>query len=43
MVSTVTLLAVTDFALDTVLFETSAFATVGLSTGITANCPPRAS
>jgi trk system potassium uptake protein TrkH len=36
MVSTVTLLAISPFALDAVLFETvSAFATVGLSTGIT--------
>lgn len=35
------LLLVTDFALDRVLFEAaSAFGTVGLSTGITANLPP---
>ncbi len=36
MVSTVTLLSISDFGLDAVLFETvSAFGTVGLSTGIT--------
>ena len=36
MVSTVTLLAISPFGLDAVLFETvSAFGTVGLSTGIT--------
>ena len=40
MVSTVTLLEISDFGLDAVLFETvSAFATVGLSTGITASLP----
>jgi Trk-type K+ transport system membrane component len=40
MVSTVTLLQITDFGLDAVLFETvSAFATVGLSTGITDDLP----
>jgi len=38
---TLVLLSVTDFALEDVLFEAiSAFATVGLSTGITANLPP---
>ncbi|WP_245294982.1 TrkH family potassium uptake protein [Pararhizobium antarcticum] len=36
-------LSVTDFSLDVVLFEViSAFATVGLSTGITASLPPSA-
>jgi trk system potassium uptake protein len=40
MVSTVTLLEITQFGLDAVLFETvSAFATVGLSTGITDDLP----
>lgn len=40
MAGTLTLLAMTSFALDDVLFETiSAFATVGLSTGITAQVP----
>jgi potassium uptake TrkH family protein len=40
VVSTVTLLQITDFGLDAVLFETvSAFATVGLSTGITDDLP----
>ena len=35
------ILLVTDYALDVVLFETiSAFATVGLSTGITPDLPP---
>jgi trk system potassium uptake protein len=39
-VGTFTLLAMTDFRLQQVLFETiSAFATVGLSTGITADLP----
>jgi Trk-type K+ transport system membrane component len=38
---TMILLSVTDFALDDILFETiSAFATVGLSTGITQDLPP---
>ena len=38
---TMTILLVTDLALDVVLFEAiSAFATVGLSTGITADLPP---
>lgn len=38
---TMTVLVVTDYALDVVLFETiSAFATVGLSTGITPDLPP---
>lgn len=38
MISTMILLALTDFTLDAVLFETtSAFGTVGLSTGITAD------
>ncbi|WP_244928520.1 potassium transporter TrkG [Nocardioides sp. W7] len=42
-VGTMTILLVTDYALDVVLFETiSAFATVGLSTGITPNLPPAA-
>ena len=37
------ILLVTDYALDVVLFETiSAFATVGLSTGITPDLPPSA-
>ncbi len=40
---TMVVLLVTDYALDVVLFETiSAFATVGLSTGITADLPPAA-
>lgn len=40
-VGTMAILLVTDYALDVVLFETiSAFATVGLSTGITADLPP---
>lgn len=40
IVSTVTLLEISDIGLDAVLFETvSAFATVGLSTGITADLP----
>jgi len=40
MASTVTLLEISDFGLDAVLFETvSAFATVGLSTGITDDLP----
>lgn len=39
-VGTVTLLSITDFRLDDVLFEVvSAFGTVGLSTGITADLP----
>ncbi|WP_189214038.1 TrkH family potassium uptake protein [Actinokineospora fastidiosa] len=39
--ATLTLLLMTDFTLDAVLFEAvSAFATVGLSTGITASIPP---
>jgi potassium uptake TrkH family protein len=39
--ATLLLLTVSDFALDEVLFEAvSAFATVGLSTGITADLPP---
>jgi potassium uptake TrkH family protein len=42
-VSTFLLEALTDFAFDQVLFEAvSAFATVGLSTGITADLPPAA-
>lgn len=42
-VATFTLLAMTRFTLDQVLFEViSAFATVGLSTGITAGLPPAA-
>lgn len=41
--STLRLLSVTAFPLEQVLFETiSAFATVGLSTGITASLPPSA-
>lgn len=41
--ATMFLLAVTDYPLGPVLFEaTSAFATVGLTTGITANLPPSA-
>jgi trk system potassium uptake protein len=41
--ATATLMVVTGLALDEVLFETvSAFATVGLSTGITADLPPAA-
>ncbi len=40
-VGTLILLSVTDFALEDILFETiSAFATVGLSTGITPDLPP---
>ncbi|MDN5747564.1 MAG: TrkH family potassium uptake protein [Pseudonocardia sp.] len=40
-VGTVTLLSITPFRLDDVLFEVvSAFGTVGLSTGITADLPP---
>ena len=40
---TLHLLSVTTFSLEQVLFETiSAFATVGLSTGITADLPPSA-
>lgn len=40
---TMAILLVTDYALDVVLFETiSAFATVGLSTGITPELPPAA-
>ena len=40
MTSTIALLVVTPFTLDQVLFEvTSAFGTVGLSTGITAKLP----
>ncbi|GEP38022.1 potassium transporter Trk [Nocardioides psychrotolerans] len=40
---TMTILLATDYALDIVLFETiSAFATVGLSTGITPDLPPAA-
>ena len=43
VLSTLTLLAMTDESLDRVLFEaTSAFATVGLSTGITADLPAQA-
>lgn len=39
--STMALMLITDFGLDRLLFETiSAFATVGLSTGITASLPP---
>ena len=42
-VGTMVILLVTDYALDLVLFETiSAFATVGLSTGITPDLPPSA-
>jgi len=42
-VGTMVILLVTDYALDVVLFETiSAFATVGLSTGITPDLPPAA-
>lgn len=42
-VSVVILLSLTNYSLDTILFETiSAFATVGLSTGITATLPPLA-
>ncbi|GAA5117678.1 potassium transporter TrkG [Haloechinothrix salitolerans] len=41
MVSTITLLNMTDYDLDRVLFEViSAFATCGLSTGITGDLPP---
>jgi trk system potassium uptake protein len=40
---TMVILLATDYALDVVLFETiSAFATVGLSTGITPDLPPTA-
>ena len=40
-VATLILLSITDFPLERVLFETvSAFATVGLSTGITGSLPP---
>jgi trk system potassium uptake protein TrkH len=40
-VGTLILLSATDFALEVILFETiSAFATVGLSTGITPDLPP---
>ena len=42
-ISTFALLVLSDFTLDRVLFEAvSAFATVGLSTGITADLPPAA-
>lgn len=42
-VATLMVLSLTDFPFDEVLFETiSAFATVGLSTGITASLPPSA-
>ena len=42
-VGTMSILLVTDLSLDVVLFETiSAFATVGLSTGITPDLPPSA-
>ncbi|WBB90333.1 TrkH family potassium uptake protein [Verrucosispora sp. WMMC514] len=42
-VATFVLLAITPYRLDAVLFEVvSAFATVGLSTGITADLPPQA-
>jgi len=42
-VGTMAILLLTDYALDVVLFETiSAFATVGLSTGITPDLPPAA-
>ena len=42
-VSVVLLLTLTNYSLDAVLFETiSAFATVGLSTGISATLPPLA-
>ena len=42
-IATLLMQLVTDFALDQVLFEViSAFATVGLSTGITADLPPAA-
>ena len=42
-IGTMVVLLVTDYALDVVLFETiSAFATVGLSTGITPDLPPSA-
>lgn len=41
VVSTIALLSLTTFRLDLVLFEAiSAFGTVGLSTGITADLPP---
>ena len=41
--ATMFLMLITDFGLDRVLFEVvSAFATVGLSTGITADLPPGA-
>lgn len=40
MSATIAILLMTDFGLDRVLFEvTSAFGTVGLSTGITADLP----
>lgn len=40
-IATLILLSITDFPLDRILFEViSAFATVGLSTGITADLPP---
>ncbi|MHA6803689.1 TrkH family potassium uptake protein [Salinifilum ghardaiensis] len=43
VLTTTTLLALTDFAMDAVLFEAiSAAATVGLSTGITPDLPPAA-
>ena len=43
MTSTFALLSITPFRLDEVLFEViSAFGTVGLSTGITADLPPAA-
>jgi Trk-type K+ transport system membrane component len=42
-IGTMVILLVTDYALDVVLFESiSAFATVGLSTGITPDLPPTA-
>lgn len=41
LAATLTLMVITPFTLDRILFETvSAFATVGLSTGITADLPP---
>jgi Trk-type K+ transport system membrane component len=43
IVATVVIMHITDLSLDRVLFEAiSAFATVGLSTGITATLPPAA-
>lgn len=43
LVASLALLAITDLALDTILFEViSAFATCGLSTGITPDLPPAA-